>query len=182
MILIPLSTEKCVFSCWFFATAPPSDLLDSQVLLILSLVNLPYTNFYIQWKMQSSGMWSHVALVGTDVSEECRAYIIRVTRIGELGTSDVTMWAHIVFLCSMCQLLVTANVVPSSLILVTLMTEALRSSETSVLTRDTQLLQYTVLSHGPKRYQSNFNFMSQLQYRKYEDNSHILLKKSNSKI
>jgi hypothetical protein len=34
--------------------------------------------------------------------------------------------------------LVTANVVPSSLILVTLMMEALRSSETSVLTRSTR--------------------------------------------
>jgi hypothetical protein len=36
------------------------------------------------------------------------------------------------------QLLVTARVVPSSLILVTLMKEALSSSETSVLTRATQ--------------------------------------------
>jgi hypothetical protein len=37
----------------------------------------------------------------------------------------------------MLQLLVTANVVPSSAILVTLMMEALHSSETSVLTRAT---------------------------------------------
>jgi hypothetical protein len=37
------------------------------------------------------------------------------------------------------RLLVTANVVPSSLILVTLMMQAIRSSETSVLTRATQL-------------------------------------------
>jgi hypothetical protein len=36
------------------------------------------------------------------------------------------------------RLLVTANVVPSSPILVTLMVEALRSSETSVLTRATR--------------------------------------------
>jgi hypothetical protein len=36
------------------------------------------------------------------------------------------------------QLLVTANIVPSSPILVTLMMEALRSSETSVLTRTTR--------------------------------------------
>jgi hypothetical protein len=36
------------------------------------------------------------------------------------------------------RLLVTANVVPSSLILVTLMTEALSSSETSVLTKTTR--------------------------------------------
>jgi hypothetical protein len=40
---------------------------------------------------------------------------------------------------SVCRLLFTVNVVPSSPILVTLMMEALRSSETSVLTRATQL-------------------------------------------
>jgi hypothetical protein len=39
------------------------------------------------------------------------------------------------FLRSVRRLLVTANVVPSSPILVTLMMEALRSSETSVLTK-----------------------------------------------
>jgi hypothetical protein len=43
-----------------------------------------------------------------------------------------------VFLHSMCRLLVTANAVPSSPILVTLMIGALRSSKTSVLTRTTQ--------------------------------------------
>jgi hypothetical protein len=34
----------------------------------------------------SSGMLHHAALVRTDVSEESRASVIRVTRIGELGT------------------------------------------------------------------------------------------------
>jgi hypothetical protein len=43
-----------------------------------------------------------------------------------------------VFLRSVRQLLVKANVVPGSPILVTLMMEALRSSETSVLRRATQ--------------------------------------------
>jgi hypothetical protein len=56
-------------------------------------------------------MLCRVALVRTDVSEE--AIIVR-------------------------RLLITANVVPSSLILVTLMKEALSSSETSVLTRATR--------------------------------------------
>jgi hypothetical protein len=43
-----------------------------------------------------------------------------------------------VFLCSVCRLLVAASVVPSSPILVTLMKEALSSSETSVVTRATR--------------------------------------------
>jgi hypothetical protein len=44
---------------------------------------------------------------------------------------------HLVFLRSMRWLLVTASVLPSSPILVTLMKEAISSSETSVLTRAT---------------------------------------------
>jgi hypothetical protein len=53
---------------------------------------------------------------------------------------DVTLFGCckvFVFLRSVRRLLVTANVVPSSSILVTLMKEALSSSETSVLTRAT---------------------------------------------
>jgi hypothetical protein len=37
--------------------------------------------------MASSGMLRSVALVRTDVSEELSASFIRVTRIGELGTT-----------------------------------------------------------------------------------------------
>jgi hypothetical protein len=40
-----------------------------------------------------------------------------------------------IFLCSLCRLIVTANFVPSSSILVTLIMEALRSSETLVISR-----------------------------------------------
>jgi hypothetical protein len=40
--------------------------------------------------MASSGMLRYVALVRTDVSEEISAYIIRVTRIGELSALAVT--------------------------------------------------------------------------------------------
>jgi hypothetical protein len=59
--------------------------------------------------MASPGTLRHVALVRTDL----------------------------IFLHSVRRLLVTASVVPSSPILVTLMKEALSSSETSVLTRAT---------------------------------------------
>jgi hypothetical protein len=65
--------------------------------------------------------------VRTDVLEEISASIVRVTIICEL-----------VVLRSVHQLLITAIVVPSSPILVTLMMKALGSSETSVLTRTTR--------------------------------------------
>jgi hypothetical protein len=78
-------------------------------------------------------MLRRVALVRTNVSEELSASIIRVTRIGELGT-----YMYIEFLLNVLRLLVTANVVPSSPILATLMMDALCSSETSVHTRATR--------------------------------------------
>jgi hypothetical protein len=65
--------------------------------------------------MASSGMLNHVAFVRTDVSV-----------------------FHLVFLCSVRQLLVTASVVPSSPILVTRMKEALSSSEMLVLISATE--------------------------------------------
>jgi hypothetical protein len=58
--------------------------------------------------------------VRTDVWEECIASIIRVTRLGGVF-----------------RLLVTSNIVPSSPIFVTLMMGAIRSSETSVLNKQT---------------------------------------------
>jgi hypothetical protein len=56
-----------------------------------------------------------------------------MTRIGELGKTLTVISNR-----SVRRLLVTASVVPSSPILVTLMKKALRSSETSVLTRATR--------------------------------------------
>jgi hypothetical protein len=89
-------------------------------------------------------MLRHVALVRTDISEELSASFIRVTGIGELGaTLAVTSYRRtlrrntILFLRSVLRLPVTANV-RSSPILLTLMTEAIRCSETSVLTRATR--------------------------------------------
>jgi hypothetical protein len=91
--------------------------------------------------MASSGMLRRVALVRSDVSEELSPTIIRVTIIGELGTTlavtnkRLTLRRNTVFLRSVRRLLVTASVVPNSPILVILMMEALRCSETAVLTR-----------------------------------------------
>jgi hypothetical protein len=65
--------------------------------------------------MASSRMLRRVALVRTDVSEELRG--------------------NLVFLRSVRRLQATASVVLCSSILVTLMKEALRSSETSVLNK-----------------------------------------------
>jgi hypothetical protein len=70
--------------------------------------------------MASSRMLHPVALVRTDGSEELSASIIRVSRIGELGTTFVVTSNR----RSVLRLLVTANV-PSSPIHVTLMMEAL---------------------------------------------------------
>jgi hypothetical protein len=68
-------------------------------------------------------MIGHMAHVRTDISEGHIASIIRVTRIGELGTLAVTSNRGTLPTFTL-RLLVTANV-PSSPILVTLMMEAL---------------------------------------------------------
>jgi hypothetical protein len=84
------------------------------------------TNFVAFRRMVSFGMLRRVALVRTDVSEELRAAFIRVTRIGELGTTlALPSNRRLVFLRILRRLLVTAKVIPSSPILVTLMKEAL---------------------------------------------------------
>jgi hypothetical protein len=70
-------------------------------------------------------MLCHVALVRIDVLDELSAFMNRVTRIGQPGTSLATV-AGYGWRCS------------CSLILVTVMMEALRSSEMSVLTRATR--------------------------------------------
>jgi hypothetical protein len=74
--------------------------------------------------MENAVFWvvTPVALVSTNVPEECIASIIRVRRIGELGTT-------VAVTSTVLRLLVTANV-PSSLSLVTLIR--------SVLTRATR--------------------------------------------
>jgi hypothetical protein len=69
-------------------------------------------------------MLRRVALVGTDVQEERSTSYIRVTRISELGTTLAVnsnrLTLQVVFLRNVRRLQVTASVVPSSPILVTL--------------------------------------------------------------
>jgi hypothetical protein len=80
--------------------------------------------------MAFSVMLRRVVLVRTDVSEERSTSIIRATKIGEIGT-------NLAIISNRRTLRSTANV-PSSPIFVALMMEALRSSETSALTRATR--------------------------------------------
>jgi hypothetical protein len=92
--------------------------------------------------MTSSGMLRRVAPERTDVSEELSSSIIRVTKIGELGTALLYLatdsHCEEIFLRSLRLLLVRASVFPSSPSIFTLMKEALSSSETTVLTRATR--------------------------------------------
>jgi hypothetical protein len=85
-------------------------------------------------------MLRRVTLVRTDISEELSVSSIRVTRISKLGTTlDVTSNRRMLRRnTSVRRLLVTSSIVPSLLILVTLMEEALSSSEMSILTKATR--------------------------------------------
>jgi hypothetical protein len=67
-----------------------------------------------------------------------QATILPPTQLYPYSEIHPSFISHLVFLRSLFRLLVTGSVVPSSPILLTLMTEALRSSETSVLTRATR--------------------------------------------
>jgi hypothetical protein len=88
-------------------------------------------------RMPSYGIFCRVALVRTDVSEQRIAPIKKVTRFGELITT-LAVTSNRSSVHQLLVMLVTANVVPSSLIFVTVMMEALRSSETSAPSRATR--------------------------------------------
>jgi hypothetical protein len=83
-------------------------------------------------------MLRRVAVVRIEIPEERIASIIRVARIGELRTMlAATIDRSTLRRNTLLLLLVTANV-PSSPILVTLMTQMVRFSETFCLTRATR--------------------------------------------
>jgi hypothetical protein len=54
---------------------------------VVAVVLVLDINSFIHRRMLPSGMLHRVALVRTEVSEECVASIISVTRISELGTT-----------------------------------------------------------------------------------------------
>jgi hypothetical protein len=142
ILLLPISGKGAInitlskYAKTLLPLQPRERVWDSRTIVVAYC--WPSSSILILRRMASFGMLHRVALVRTDVSDKLSASFIRVTRIGELGTTLAvtnnrrtlrrnTHFAPSVFLRSVRRLLVTANVVSSSPILVTLMMGALSS-------------------------------------------------------
>jgi hypothetical protein len=101
-----------------FSLHSPGVVLQLAILdLLTSADSLIRSNTWL-WRMASSGMLYHVALVRIDVSVELSASTMRVTRIGKLGATLAvtsnrrtlrrnTKWEELFVLCVGCYLLLT---------------------------------------------------------------------------
>jgi hypothetical protein len=127
-------------------------------------------------------MLRRVGLVRSNVSEEPSAFSIKLTTIGELGTTLAvtsnrrSLRRDILLLHSVRQLLVTANVVPTSPILINMMMQARGFSETSVLTRTTRhyhIPEYSIL-HCYQRENINTYIYATCSYCFYSSLLHTL--------
>jgi hypothetical protein len=110
-VLVTVNTYSLIYGCWYTV----DHVFSAPVMIVITLFCnrniLPLSDDSIE----IIGMLHHVGLVRTDVSEE---------RSISYHLGDKDWWAN-----------VTANVVPSSAIHITLMKEMLCSSETLLLTR-----------------------------------------------
>jgi hypothetical protein len=70
-------------------TSQSLEIITLEICLISKSSNFSFCDIFLVRRMSSSVMWHRMVLVRTDVSEEHIASIIRVTRIGQLGTTLV---------------------------------------------------------------------------------------------
>jgi hypothetical protein len=136
-LLLMLFPARRFLSPWWWRQSFPSKRRFLQEPHGLTFQNTTFFKRYISWRMPSSGMLRRVDIERTDVSEGRIAYIVYITRIDALWTTlAVTgndMYLSVVrFVCC---LLLTFFIAPN---LVTLMIDAIISTETSVLTTATR--------------------------------------------